>query len=94
MRRVLTDPIGEVLEPLVEAAKTSPAGGKPDPPDREFLKAVLDRARTGLPWRDLPQDFGGRNAVSQQAKRWRLVGKRTPAGGRWRSRSRGARTIP
>ena len=51
MRRVLTNPIREVLEPLVEAAKKSPAGDKPDLPDREFLEAVLYRARTGLPWR-------------------------------------------
>ena len=84
MRRVLTNPIREVLEPLVEAAKKSPAGDKPD---REFLEAVLDRARTGLPWRDLPEDFGGWNAVYRRAKRWRLAGNwdrpfdALPAGG-------------
>ena len=64
----------EVLEPLVEAAKKSPAGDKPDLPDREFLEAVLYRARTGLPWRDLPAEFGNWNAVYQRSKRWRLAG--------------------
>src|SRR5437763_8616520 len=74
MRRVLTDPIGDVLEPLVRAAKKSPVGAKPGLPDREFLEAVLYRARTGLPWRDLPPEFGDWNAVYQRAKRWRLSG--------------------
>ena len=87
MRRVLTNPIREVLEPLVEAAQKSPAGDKPDLPDREFLEAVLYRARTGLPWRDLPEEFGGWNAVYRRAKRWRLAGNwdrpfdALPAGG-------------
>ena len=34
---------------LVEAAKRSPVGAKPDLTDREFLEAVLYRARTGVP---------------------------------------------
>ena len=74
MRRVLTNPIWEALEPLVNAAKRSPVGAKPELPDREFLEAVLYRARTGLPWRDLPEEFGDWNAVYQRAKRWRLAG--------------------
>lgn len=74
MRRALTNPIWEALEPLVQAAKRSPVGAKPDLGDREFLEAVLYRARTGVPWRDLPDAFGGWNAVYQRAKRWRLAG--------------------
>jgi putative transposase len=74
MRRILTNPIWEALEPLVEAAKRSPVGARPDLPDRDFLEAVLYRARTGVPWRDLPDQFGNWNAVYQRAKRWRLAG--------------------
>lgn len=74
MRRVLTDPIWKVLGPLVDAAKKSPVGDRPALPDREFLEAVLYRARTGLPWRDLPGEFGGWNAVYQRFKRWKLAG--------------------
>ena len=54
MRRIITNPMWETLEPLVQAAKKSPVGAKPETSDREFLEAVLYRARTGLPWRDLP----------------------------------------
>ena len=74
MRRVLTNPVWETLAPLVTAAKRSPAGTKPALSDREFLEAVLYRARTGLPWRDLPAEFGDWNAVYQRAKRWRRAG--------------------
>jgi transposase len=74
MRRVLTNPVWEALEPLVRRAKRSPVGARPALPDREFLEAVLYRARTGVPWRDLPPEFGDWNAVYQRAKRWRLAG--------------------
>ncbi len=38
--------------------------------NRRFLKAVLWRVRTGLPWRDLPSDFGNWNSVFQRFRRW------------------------
>src|ERR1700719_3139114 len=74
MRFVLSNPIWEVLAPLVEAAKHSRAGAKAQVPERLFIEAVLYRARTGLPWRDLPADFGDWNAVFQRSKRWRKAG--------------------
>ena len=74
MRYVLTNPIWQELESRVESAKRSPAGTKPELPDRLFLEAILYRARTGTPWRDLPDVFGDWNAVYQRCKRWRLAG--------------------
>lgn len=74
MRLVLTNAIWQELEPRVAAAKRSPAGAKPELSDRLFLEAVLYRARTGIPWRDLPDVFGDWNAVYQRAKRWRQAG--------------------
>ena len=74
MRYVLTNSIWEELAPRIAAAKRSRAGAKPALSDRLFLEAVLYRARTGTPWRDLPAAFGDWNAVYQRAKRWRLSG--------------------
>jgi putative transposase len=74
MRYMLTNPVWQELEPRVAAAKRSVAGAKPELPDRLFLEAVLYRARTGTPWRDLPEVFGDWNAVYQRNKRWRLAG--------------------
>lgn len=42
--------------------------------NRLFLEAVLWRVRTGLPWRDLPDDFGNWNSVFQRFRRWALAG--------------------
>jgi len=74
MRLMLTNPIWEVLQPLVESAKRSRSGAKPELSDREFLEALLYLTRTGLPWRDLPSEFGDWNAVYQRFKRWKLAG--------------------
>src|SRR3954471_2605134 len=38
--------------------------------NRLFLEAVLLRIRTGLPWRDLPSEFGNWNSVFQRFRRW------------------------
>ena len=42
--------------------------------NRLFLEAVLWRVRTGLPWRDLPSDFGNWNSVFQRFRRWAMAG--------------------
>jgi transposase len=42
--------------------------------NRLFLEAVLWRVRTGLPWRDLPSDFGNWNSIFQRFRRWVRAG--------------------
>ena len=50
--------------------------GKPGDPgrtaedNRRFLNAVLWIAKTGAPWRDLPERFGPWNSVFQRFNRW------------------------
>ncbi|MDE3084092.1 MAG: IS5 family transposase, partial [Verrucomicrobiota bacterium] len=42
--------------------------------DREFIEAVLYLTRTGLPWRDLPTEFGTWSSVYMRFRRWEQAG--------------------
>jgi putative transposase len=70
MRYVLTDDLWATLRPLVERAKKHKGGQPPELPDRLFFEAVLYWARTGVPWRDLPAEFGAWDAVYNRLRRW------------------------
>jgi transposase len=70
MRTLLTDDLWTVMEPLVERAKKHKGGNPPVIPDRVFFEAVLYWARTGVPWRDLPAEFGEWDAVYNRLRRW------------------------
>ena len=70
MRSMLTDELWAVMGPLVGQAKRHKGGQKPEVPDRVFFEAVLYWARTGVPWRDLPSEFGEWDAVYNRFRRW------------------------
>ena len=67
---MLTDDLWAILGPLAERAKRHEGGQPPQIPDRVFFEAVLYWARTGIPWRDLPAEFGEWDAVSNRLRRW------------------------
>lgn len=69
LRSIITDEIWDVMGPMVGRCK-SPNGPEPDLPDRMFFEAVLHIARTGEPWRDLPEEFGAWDAVYARLRRW------------------------
>ena len=70
MRHMLNDARWAALHPLVLRAKRNRQGPKPKLTDREFLEALLYVARTGVPWRDLPGEFGEWSAVYARFRRW------------------------
>lgn len=74
MRLAITDEIWDVMGPMVERCR-SRLGPAPDLPDRMFFEAVLYWARTGVPWRDLPSDFGDWSAVYNRLRRWIASGR-------------------
>lgn len=70
MRYMITDELWALLEPLVEEAKQYTCGQPPELPERMFFEAVLYLTRTGIPWRDLPGEFGSWDAVYNRFRRW------------------------
>jgi transposase len=49
--------------------------GRPGNDDRRFLEAVLWWRRTGVPWRDLPIEFGPWKTVFNRFDRWSKSGR-------------------
>ena len=73
VRLLLTDEVWAAIAPILATLK-SRAGRPPVLSDRLFIEAVLYLARTGLPWRDLPKDFGRWDAVYNRFRRWEVRG--------------------
>lgn len=69
MRHPIPDEIWTVRGPMVESRR-SKLGLEPEPPNRMFFEAVLYWARTGIPWRDLPAEFGAWDPVYNGLRRW------------------------
>ena len=73
IRLLLSDEAWAEIAPILAELK-SRAGSPPALSDRLFIEAVLYLARTGTPWRDLPQDFGHWDAVYNRFRRWEARG--------------------
>src|SRR3954463_14579222 len=67
-RFVLSDTVWQKIEALLPGKKTDRGVTARD--NRLFLEAVLWRVRAGLPWRDLPAEFGHWNSVFTRFRRW------------------------
>src|SRR5689334_19569141 len=66
-RHALTDEQWMRLEALLPAQRTGP---KSRQGDRQFIEAVLYRAKTGVAWRDLPERFGPWKSVYNRFANW------------------------
>jgi transposase len=68
IRTVLTNGQWRKMEPHCLGKATDP--GRTGSDNRMFIEAVLWIARTGSPWRDLPDVFGNWNSVFQRFRYW------------------------
>jgi transposase len=64
-RHALTDKQWKRLQKLLPKERQGPASN-----DRLFIDAVLYRAKTGCPWRDLPERFGPWKSVYNRFSNW------------------------
>ena len=68
IRTVLSNAQWERIAPLVSGKSGDP--GRHGEDNRLFVEAVLWLARTGAPWRDLPETFGHWNSIFRRFSRW------------------------
>lgn len=66
-RHALTDEQWDRLQRVLPKRETGPESLRGD---RSFVDAVLYRAKTGVPWRDLPERFGPWKTVYNRFSRW------------------------
>lgn len=71
-RYELTDAQWERLEPLLPPEK--PRTGRPNHSHRRMINGMLWIARSGAPWRDLPERYGAFGTVASRFYRWRHAG--------------------
>ena len=71
-RLVLSDAQWERIAPHIIGDERSPGTSGRD--NRMFVEAVLWIARTGAPWRDLPEAFGAWNSQFRRFSRWSAKG--------------------
>ena len=67
-RHALTDEQWERIKDLLPGKSSDPGQSGRD--NRLFVDAVLFIAKTGIPWRDLPERFGKWNSVWKRFDRW------------------------
>jgi transposase len=67
-RHELTDEQWNAIEQLLPGKKGDPGVAAKD--NRLFVNAIFYVAKTGIPWRDLPERFGHWHRVFQRFNRW------------------------
>lgn len=68
-RHDIGDKVWKLLEPLLPGQKGH--WGRVAKDNRTFINAVFWILRTGVPWRDLPPEYGKWNSIYQRFRRWR-----------------------
>ena len=72
IRDRLSDAEWSFFQPFL--IETGPKRGRPPNDHRRVLDGIFWIARTGAPWRDLPEDFGKWSSVYRQFLRWTRAG--------------------
>jgi transposase len=72
VRKRLSDKQWKRIEQMLPGKRGD--AGCPAADNRQFVEAVLWIARTGSPWRDLPEEFGRRNSAYVRFTSWLRAG--------------------
>jgi transposase len=75
-KALLTDELGEVIEPLLPPPPPKPRGGRPRISNRAALTGILFVRSTGLQWELLPQEIGCGSGMTcwRRLRDWQAAG--------------------
>jgi len=73
VRLLLSNAVWNDIKSILNEIKRKD-GRRPVISDRMFIEAVLYIARTGIPYRDLPKEFGHWSAIYNRLRRWTKSG--------------------
>ena len=57
-KKLVTDELWELIEPLLPPEPPKPRGGRPRVEDRAALSGIIFVLKSGIPWEMLPQEMG------------------------------------
>jgi transposase len=63
-KRLVSDELWEVVEPLLPEEPPKPKGGRPRLDDRAALSGIIFVLKSGIPWEMLPQEMGCGSGVT------------------------------
>ena len=58
MKRLVSDDLWELVEPLLPPEPDKPKGGRPKVPARSVLEGIVYVLKSGIPWSMLPKELG------------------------------------
>jgi transposase len=75
-KKLVSDELWEVLEPLLPEEPPKPKGGRPRIDDRAALTGILFVLKSGIPWEMLPQEMGCGSGMTcwRRLKEWHEAG--------------------
>ena len=75
-KRLVSDELWEVVEPLLPEEPPKPKGGRPRVDDRAALSGVIFVLKSGIPWEMLPQEMGCGSGVTcwRRLREWHEAG--------------------
>ena len=75
-RKLVSDELWSLIEPLLPEHKPTPKGGRPRISDRAALTGIIFVLKTGIPWEDLPQEMGCGSGMTcwRRLRDWQKAG--------------------
>ena len=67
----MTDEQWEYIRPLLPESAEE---GRPRADDRTTINAILYVLKTGIPWNDLPEEYGDDSTANRRLRRWEELG--------------------